>query len=239
MNGIECELNHTNLTIHKTSKFSVFSVFPTSLSVEELFNVICNNITWEIAAELSKAERKNENNRTHSLIYGEIPFTSMEVIFKTLKTLNLLPDNGGVFYDLGSGSGRSTIQGALLHNFESCKGIEIMSSLYELSLKLKCSYDKCNKFDLLYKPRLEFIRGSILDKHIYDWTDGDVIFINSTCFDDDMFIKIGKFGIFKPTCCIITLSVPLASELFSVREELRLQMSWGSADVFIHQPISS
>ena len=35
----------------------------------------------------------------------------------------------------------------------------------------------------------QFSQGSILDE---DWSDGDVVFANSTCFDDDLMEKMAK-----------------------------------------------
>ena len=44
---------------------------------------------------------------------------------------------GGVFYDLGHGTGKPALAAALLHDFESVNGIEILESLYTLSMKLR------------------------------------------------------------------------------------------------------
>ena len=38
------------------------------------------------------------------------------------------------------------------------------------------------------------IRGDILNRITKDWTDGDVIFANSTCFDDEMMQKVSDIA---------------------------------------------
>jgi hypothetical protein len=37
--------------------------------------------------------------------------------------------------------------------------------------------------------------GDFLDLSIKDWTDADIIFANSTCYDDDLMIKIGTTAV--------------------------------------------
>lgn len=37
---------------------------------------------------------------------------------------------------------------------------------------------------LLVWVDVEFVLGDVTDLKSYDWTDGDVLFANSTCFDD-------------------------------------------------------
>ena len=41
---------------------------------------------------------------------------------------------------------------------------------------------------------LEFKHGDILDMNFKDWRDGDVVFANSTCFDDNLMNKIAALS---------------------------------------------
>ena len=61
-----------------------------------------------------------------------------------------------------------------------------------------------------------------------DWTDGDVIFVNSTCFDRVLMSKISEIAArLKPGTVIITLTHMLDSEAnYDLAKELRLPMSW-------------
>ena len=48
---------------------------------------------------------------------------------------------GGTFLDLGHGTGKGILSGALMHQFEKCWGIEILESLTGISLNLKSVYE--------------------------------------------------------------------------------------------------
>jgi ubiquinone/menaquinone biosynthesis C-methylase UbiE len=43
---------------------------------------------------------------------------------------------GGKFVDVGCGTGRPVFAACLLHDFDSCVGIEILTDLYKLALKV-------------------------------------------------------------------------------------------------------
>jgi Histone methylation protein DOT1. len=63
-----------------------------------------------------------------------------EIFTKARQKYNL--NEGGTFYDLGSGIGKAVISAGLLHNFDVCAGIELIPSLYSLSLQLQQKYLK-------------------------------------------------------------------------------------------------
>jgi hypothetical protein len=70
-------------------------------------------------------------------------------------------------------------------------------------------------------------QGSFLD---FDWSDGDVVFANSTCFDDslmaDMSVQAERL---KPGAFFVTFTKGLTSKKFEVLERKRYRMSWGPA----------
>ena len=206
-----------------------------------------------------------------SYTYGEINLDSMIQIFDIIynhRDDNILHhrrrqprdqekrnEGVGVFYDLGSGVGVPVVMAALIHpHFKQCIGIEIISNLHKIALKLKSEYDletqtHCNKIEsndsnhnATQFPFLEFYNTSILniadtvesqnECNYVKWPqNGDIYFINSTCFEDDLFANLET--IFKETTqCqdevyIITLSRPFSdSTCFQVIREIRLDMSW-------------
>ena len=77
--------------------------------------------------------------------------------------------------------------------------------------------------------------GSFLD---FDWTSGDVIFANSTCYEEglmrDMSIMAQKL---KPGAIMVTFTRGLLEieGKFELLEKKRQKMSWGPATVFIHR----
>ena len=162
-------------------------------------------------------------------IYGEVLYPTLSDIFSILRKRNLL-SGGEVFYDLGSGIGKAVIAASLLHNFSKCCGIELVRSLFEISVKLKENYEK-TRFRLDGGgTSVEFFNADILE---FDWSDCDVFFINSTCFDEDFMRTVGEKASRKGTIGIST-SKRMDKRKWSLLEMIKKPMSWGNASVFIH-----
>jgi hypothetical protein len=98
-------------------------------------------------------------------------------------------------------------------------------------------------------------QGSFLD---FDWSDGDLVFANSTCFDDKLMMVYNniifilfyhqlstkylffqdmskKAELMRPGAFFVTFTKGLSSKKFEVLEKKRYKMSWGPATVFIHR----
>ena len=59
-----------------------------------------------------------------------------------------------------------------------------------------------------------------------DWTDGDIIFANSTCFDDELVARMAKQAEhLRPGSLFITFTKALGSEAFEILERKRYCMS--------------
>ena len=76
-----------------------------------------------------------------------------------------------------------------MFNFKNCIGIEILSSLYNLSLSYLESW-KSIQSQTQSKTNFEFYEGSFLDLNIYNWINGDVVFANSTCYGLELIQQI-------------------------------------------------
>lgn len=61
-----------------------------------------------------------------SLIYGEVEFHSF---YRILRKVNPAP--GGIFYDLGSGTGKAVFAARFVCDFARCIGIEILDGLHK------------------------------------------------------------------------------------------------------------
>jgi hypothetical protein len=117
---------------------------------------------------------------------------------------------------------------ALLHPFEVCKGIEILESLHALALSLKTKYEDYAASQPSL-PKLEFIRGSIMD---VDWTDATFIFANSTCFGFDLIEEISKARCKRGTLAM-SLTRPLLASHWQILESVKKRMSWGEATIYL------
>lgn len=96
---------------------------------------------------------------------------------------------------------------------------------------------------------VEVKHGDILNLECKDWRDGDLVFVNSTCFDESLMNKIANiaglgYSIYllnyvivgmKKGSFIVTLTKRLNSSDFQVLEYELHEMSWGGATVYIHQ----
>ena len=69
--------------------------------------------------------------------------------------------------------------------------------------------------------------GSFLD---FDWADGDIVFANSTCFDDGLMAQMTRCAErLKAGAMVVTFTKGMTSPCFELLERKRLRMSWGPA----------
>ncbi len=257
--------------------------------LESAWNQLFTLCSTADAKRISKTEKSNLGiSAKPALTYGEVTIASLAaVLYSPLIRLKA----GGNFYDLGSGSGRGVFAAALLHNFDRCTGIEIISGLHTAASAV---LDRWNISDapnvITYqtannnssasapananananangsgstaaaandrkaapagsysgsgsgggggggRPVISFQRASFLD---VDWSDGDVIFINSTCFDETLLSDIARLGLaLKDGTYIITLTKRLKSAAYRLLDSSQQLMSWGYATVHLQQKIS-
>ncbi|CAN0271988.1 unnamed protein product, partial [Scytosiphon promiscuus] len=79
---------------------------PTDRESRRLFESLFGGLSLSEGKSLSKAERRRKglmNDR--ALIYGEVDFASFSTILREVAVL-AESEPGGVFYDLGSGTGK-------------------------------------------------------------------------------------------------------------------------------------
>lgn len=196
--------------------------------------------TLEDGKKLSKSERENKNlNDVKSLIYGEVEFRSFS---KVLRKMN--PKPGTTFYDLGSGTGRAIFIARFLYDFDRCKGIEILENLHDAAVNVVDRYNAEFRHVLSAgnSQDVAVFHGSLdpEDADFNDWSDGDVVFANSTCFEDRLMEKLSKQAEhLKPGAFVVTFTKGLTSNKFEVMERKRRLMSWGPATVFIHRRLNA
>ena len=209
----------------------------------ELFSSIIKDFPEDLGKHASDTEITSRDLGSipeSTLTYGEIDFTSLGEIFETLThRFNCLPPNG-VFYDLGSGTGKGVIGAALLGNFDHCIGIELLDSLYNISLNMKAKFEELRPtIDLDYAhvvdkiPQIEFRCGNIFE---VDWTDASVILANSTCFSQSMMLQIADVGV-RPGTVAISLSQRIPGPNWIMLESIKKGVSWGYATLNIQRRI--
>jgi 16S rRNA A1518/A1519 N6-dimethyltransferase RsmA/KsgA/DIM1 with predicted DNA glycosylase/AP lyase activity len=125
------------------------------------------------------------------MTYGEVDFLSIAQVFKFIQnTYNAFSEPGGIFVDIGSGTGKGVLTGCLMHQFEECNGIEILESLHSMALLMKKQYD-----DMVSNPPPEFTDVMKTHKKMpefkvfqedilcLDWSNATFVLANSTCFE--------------------------------------------------------
>jgi SAM-dependent methyltransferase len=191
----------------------------------------------KVGKDLSRAERAALHISRASMTYGEVTWVGMANLLWSSQPHMHLP-SGGVFYDLGSGTGRAVFAAALLHDWDKCVGVELLEGLHGASLEI------LNRFNSDCQPKLpeqlqnaeiRFERASFLD---FDWSDGDVVFANSTCFDAQLMLDLANSAErLRPGAYIITLTKPLSAPYLKLIDSTAQVTSWGNATVHVHQRV--
>ena len=125
----------------------------------------------------------------------------------------------------------------LLHEFSTVVGIELLEGLHKLSLQVLDRWhevkDEAEVSDATKQTVVNMVNADFLE---YDWNNADVVFANSTCYDERLMKQLAeqceklKAGVF-----VITFTRRLPSKHFEVLEHERHLMSWGEATVYIQQ----
>ena len=125
-----------------------------------------------------------------------------------------------------------------LHDFSKCGGVEILEGLADSGDAVLERYHSSGFSDVLTDGgNVELVQGSMLEG--YDWSDGDVIFANSTCFDDILMEEMGRRAeLLQPGAFVVTFTKGLTNPTFEVLERRRYKMSWGPATVYFHRRLN-
>lgn len=199
------------------------------------FAALFGGCTLHAAKKISRSEREaNGFLGDANLIYGEVDFKNFSKVLRV--ATSCLQGPARAFFDLGSGTGRAVFVACLTCGFQVLEGAEIVVGLHEASTRICARYHgglKRQFFGGKTAPMVRFHRGSFLD---HDWSHADVVFANSTCFDDALLEAIAKHAErLRPGAVIISFTKPIPSSSLEQHHRFRLTMSWGPATVFIHR----
>ncbi|KAG3172615.1 hypothetical protein PI124_g1791 [Phytophthora idaei] len=179
--------------------------------------------------KVSRLEREKKELANRSLVYGEIPFETVDAIFQLMRTqFGVLLDKGGNFYDIGSGCGKVVMAAALLHDFSKCCGIEVLDGLHSVALKVLDRW-RFEMLDSLPATKVDvdvgFVKGDAV-KRPDIWRDATLVFCNSTCFSDSLIQAIStEADQLAVGSYFVTVTKPLQSTR-SKRADLATGESW-------------
>lgn len=196
--------------------------------VKKLFNKLYSNIDGR---SLSLKGREELELKSKSFVYGEVvPDSFYELM------IDINPEPGQVFYDLGSGTGKAVFLAHWMFDFKRAVGIELVDTLYEASEKNLKRYNSEIRRTIakeVQDKQIEFFKGDFLK---YDLSDADVIFMNSTCFQEDLMSLLEKkLEEVHANAYIISLSKPLKSPAYHQYKHKLYDFSWGQATAFYHR----
>ena len=127
---------------------------------------------------------------------------------------------------------------------KSIKGIELLKDLFDMSATAAKTYDTLirtpenrNLFVSRHDCQISVYEGDFLTElSTEDWTDADIVFANSTCFDQTLMKRLAVEALrMRRGARFITFTSQLPSESFEVFEKINLGMSWGVATCFLHR----
>jgi len=194
-----------------------------------LFAVLYQNVD---GYNISKAARKKVIGNSGEFLYGETLFQSWKKIVE-----NANPKKDGVFFDLGSGVGRSVIASHLLFDFQKSVGFEMLEDLHNQALETKELLYKIadeETLNRISKHELQFVRGNFFE---IDFYEADLVFLNYHIRNSQKFLDLEKKLLqqLKPGSKIITALSPLRNPAFKMFDNQSYKFSWGSAPTYFYE----
>lgn len=250
---------------------------------EQLFTEIYGDLSTadanQEAQEFNLSQGRAELRHVGNLTYGEVCYSSFVQLLRLAS-----PEHGESFADLGHGTGKALVVAATHHGlaFSRIHGIELSSGLFQLSVQCIQKYHKLisssifaghflhhseggpmvtvEEGDFLREQFNEEDKDGSSNSSMFHWSDCDVVFANSTCFDEELLEKLAaKAEKMRAGSRFISLTFPLPGAVkskhcnqlsnnssgipdkdemgdaaFAIIHQRRFAMSWGAATAYIH-----
>eukprot|EP01038_Epipyxis_sp_PR26KG_P005703 gene5703-7871_t len=207
-----------------------------------IYHELFHPYPFDMIRAMSNLERVKLGFDSTTLCYGEVNANSYVELITSLETYGIVFNKNGYFVDIGSGIGNVVIATALLNQFTSCIGVEILPCLHDLSLKILHEFNHLKRM-MNDEPDsssevlpIQFILG---DATFLDWSDNvQLVFVNATCFDKCMMGRIYSTAKkLKEGAVIITLTFRLLDEegLFNQLTTKYLSVNWGYVTAYVYR----
>jgi len=197
-----------------------------SLLYEQLMEAQgCSLASSTLAAHENRATHAQEEGecsegQLNALAYGELSFQALAIIFEQIRVRcdRLHPEQtGGIFVDVGSGSGKMCIAAAFLQHFDEIRGIELVTGLHNLAVESVLPAFRAASFPEMHAglatSKIEFINGDITTESV-DWSDADVVVCNCAVFDETLMKCLAQKSLtMKSGSVFVTTSRPLPLEI--------------------------
>lgn len=170
--------------------------------------------------------REQHHIEDDNYVYGEVLYTPFAEILHIVN-----PQPGEIFYDLGCGGGKAVFATAVLHDQLDIRGIECLEPLYNICQERLAHFEKLP--GIHKSTRIQFYHGDFLE---YDFTDGNIVFLNATCFKRQQWFDIvKKLEKLPKGARVFCTTKKIDSASFSqIHTGLHL-MSWGYCSVNVYK----
>ena len=198
---------------------------------ETLFNFLYSDVNGYSVSHEARGSH-DDKEIIKELFYGEVPFAVWkEIVEKTN------PKKDGVFFDLGSGTGRVVMESHIVFDFKKSIGVELLKGLHDKACEVKDKFEKFVKPKILNQLKdreLQFVNANIFD---VDLQEADLIFMNHPFKDRELFEKLEEKFLkeLKPQTKIVTTIRSLNNPAFKALGSQKYEFSWGESTIYFHE----
>ncbi|RAP24102.1 hypothetical protein DID73_01675 [Candidatus Marinamargulisbacteria bacterium SCGC AG-343-K17] len=184
--------------------------------------------SYDLFSSSMNGRENFSKDQDRQLIYGEI---KLHEIAKAFDFLDL--DSEYRFIDYGSGAGKIVLLANHLNIFRQCVGIELVTTLYEISEEVKSVYlNSTNSINKIAYFNRNFLHLNLNQIKC-------CIYTNSICFSletcDQMALKFNHMV--TGSYIISTKHLTLGENFSDVVHLDSIEASWGESSLFIYQKI--
>lgn len=205
------------------------------------FNELYADVPAELAVEMSREERVRRKLPNDSLAYGEIDGPAfINLLVKCRYVYGHMRSEGGIFWDLGSGSGKAVLAAAYVHDFARCCGIEALDGLKTLSeeaLVRSKGAAGISEFDAR-RVKVLFASGDFCGAK--RWQDeATVLLVHANLSTSQAESVRKRCDEMKRGSLCISISRPAVGDaLWGLLGREAIQTSWGLAQVYLHEKLA-
>lgn len=191
---------------------------------ETLFNHLYGHVKGYAISTAARAASPEID--TESTLYGELPFETWQEIVGFVQ-----PNLDGVFFDLGSGTGRIVMASHLLYNFRKSIGVEFLKGLHDAACEVKEDFEinvKPQVLEHVANREIEFRLGDIFKT---DLSEADFIFMNHPFKESETFMQLEEKFLteLKSGSKIVTTIRALRDPRFKKLGSQTFKFSWGNS----------
>jgi hypothetical protein len=206
--------------------------------VHEL-NQLYEEYTFCTAKDASLNDDMQTSVENDSLVYGEINLSGFcqllqELCHSSDDAVDDGSDGGGIFYDLGSGSGRAVFAARFVGDYATCVGVELLPNLHQMAKSVQSLY----KFQYRHKLQWQEVQFECSDLRHYDWSDGTVVYAPNLLFDQPLLDYITSTALqLKVGSYLISLKKLTfePEDAFEMTHQRIVPMSWGESQVYVYR----